>query len=113
MEIKVSKILDNVVLVSLRESFDTMDISRFERIINENVQDGLKIIALDFAELSFMDSSAISCLVRTRNSLKKSNTEMIIVDIQQELLNIFKLAYLDRFFKIITRNELLKYIDEK
>jgi len=113
MEITVSKILDNAVMVSLRDTFDTMEISRFERIVHENAQDGVKVLALDVADLSFMDSSAISCLVRTHNALKKHGTEMVIVDIQHDILNIFKLAYLDRFFTIITRNEFLKYLDEK
>ena len=113
MEITISKFLDNTVMVSLHETFDTMEISRFERIIQENVQDGVKVLALNLADLSFMDSSAISCFVRTNNTLKKRGIEMVIVDIQNDILNIFKLAYLDRFFTIITRNEFLKYLGEK
>ncbi|HPB81025.1 MAG TPA: STAS domain-containing protein [Spirochaetota bacterium] len=113
MEITVAKLLDNAVLMSLRESFDTMEISRFEKIIHENVQEGVKFLVLDFSELAFMDSSAISCLVRNKNLLQKRTVEMVIVDIPHDILNIFKLAYLDRFFTIIKRNNLLKHLDEK
>jgi anti-anti-sigma regulatory factor len=39
---------------------------------------------------------------------KNAGAEFILFDINQAILNIFRLAYLDKFFTILTRKDLVE-----
>jgi anti-anti-sigma factor len=113
MEISIIQTIDSLTVIKLSGVYDIGEIFRFEKFFSDNIKSDTKVVALDFSSLVFIDSSAISSLIRLKNNSKKRSIDLIIVDMGDEVLNVFRLAYLDKFFTIIPRNELLKYIDER
>jgi len=113
MEITVERPLGKIVLIRLAGVYDISEIFRFETAVTENTDSDTRVLALDFSELVFIDSSAISSLIRMKNKVSKDGIQVLIIDIQDDILNMFKLAYLDRFFTLIPRADFLKYVDEE
>jgi len=65
------------------------------------VTDGThKYVLVDLSKVTYMDSSGIGALVAGNKKMKAHGGEFALVNIQNDVLNILKLATLDRYFKI-------------
>lgn len=108
MEIKTKKISNNLFLFELYGKFNIEEVVRFEEAVNKAMQDSPAAIALNMESIKFIDSSGIGSLIKTMNVAKGKNIDLVITDIDKDILHIFKLAYLDRFFTIMPYKELLE-----
>lgn len=105
MEIKIKKINQRIVLLELFGKFNIEEVVRFEETINRIMEDKPAAIAINMEEIKYIDSSGIGSLIKTMNIAKGKNIDLVITDIDKDILHIFKLAYLDRFFTIMPYEE--------
>ncbi len=69
-------------------------------LIEEEVMD----IVLDLKSVNMIDSSGIGVIITTRNSLAKSNKKLKVINIEKDILRMFKIMKLERHFEIEGRS---------
>ena len=113
MELKSREFGENLALIHVSGRLTLEDIHRFEKEF-EKFTGNKKSIGLELSGLKYIDSSGIGSLIKSMNMAKKLSIELMLIDIDAMIINIFKLAYLDKFFNIMTLEDLKnKYPDLK
>jgi anti-anti-sigma factor len=106
MEITTNFINNELAIIRLEGRFNIEEIVHFESEIKGIINNKVKSIAINLSSLKYIDSSGIGSLIKSANLSKNENVGLYLVDMSPEILNIFKLAYLDKFFTIIKTSEL-------
>jgi anti-sigma B factor antagonist len=70
--------------------------SIFDLIDEEDVES----LIIDMSDISYMDSSGIGALVAGKKKMKVNDGKFALMNIGEDVLNILKLATLDKFFTI-------------
>jgi anti-anti-sigma factor len=104
MEIKPKKISDDAVLLAIKGRFNIEQVEAFETAL-ENCA-GIRWIILDLSAMRYIDSSGIGSLIKAVNIAKNEKREILLHSIDPAIMNVFRLAYLDKFFSIRSREEL-------
>jgi anti-sigma B factor antagonist len=107
MEINFTR-AQSLVIARLTGRFNIEEVINFEKVINNLIVESPRVICLNMAGLRYIDSSGIGSLIKAMNITKNKDIDLIITDLDKDILHIFKLAYLDRFFNISTQDEVLK-----
>lgn len=107
MDIKSKEVNGQSVMVKVAGRLNIDEVQGLEREF-EKLVSRKKFVALDLSGLKYIDSSGIGFLIKAMNAAKNLSMELILVDITPQILQVFKLAYLDKFFTILTAKELHK-----
>ncbi|OHD63845.1 MAG: hypothetical protein A2176_12050 [Spirochaetes bacterium RBG_13_51_14] len=108
MDITISNQTDDMAIVSISGKFTIEDVHPFKDKTGPLIKDTMKTILMNLGEMEYIDSSGIGALILLTNSSKNLNIDLIIYNIQKEIMNVFKIAYLDKFFHIVPAAELKK-----
>ncbi len=98
MEIKINNDGD----FSTINVFGEIDLNNSNELrvkLNDELNSG-KSIKLNLAEVTYIDSSGVSCLVEATQISKKNNTEFSIIDLSESVKKVLELAYLDKILPI-------------
>ncbi|HNU91217.1 MAG TPA: STAS domain-containing protein [Spirochaetota bacterium] len=106
MEIKSGKIGKDAVVLTIKGRFNIEQVESFETALEKCA--GSKWVILDLSAMNYIDSSGIGSLIKAVNIAKNEKREIILHSIDPAIMNVFRLAYLDKFFSIRTREELAK-----
>lgn len=106
MEIRVEKSNSKFVFLKMTGKFNIEAVSLFETTFKEQINISIPTIIINLSDLTYIDSSGIGALVKSMNVSKSSNIELIFSDPNTNVLNILKLAYLDKFFTLLSPEEL-------
>jgi|SRR5271157_2550181 len=106
MNIRVTNPSDDLIILHLRGKFTLEHIQAFKDQSSQFVKNFLNTIFVDFSEVSFIDSSGIGVLIMFMNSVKNHNINFILYDLNKDVINLFRIAYLDKFFNISTSEKL-------
>ena len=104
MEI-IKKSRTGIVICELKGKFDIEQAESFENTFNSLIADKPSHLGLDLNDVNYIDSSAIGSIIKSLNLIKNYGGEMILFGLKPMILNVFKLAKLDNFFKIMTTEE--------
>jgi anti-sigma B factor antagonist len=104
MEIKPKKISDDAVLLAIKGRFNIEQVEAFETALEKCA--GIRWIILDLSAMRYIDSSGIGSLIKAVNIAKNEKREILLHSIDPAIMNVFRLAYLDKFFSIRSREEL-------
>ncbi len=104
---------DNAYLLALAGDFDLHACPEFERRVLEALGRGASELLIDLTEVSFIDSTTIGILMRTRKRLAPLGGRVLVVTADRNILRLFEITALDRMFEIYsTRTEALEDVDE-
>jgi len=98
MEIKINNDGD----FSTINVFGEIDLNNSNELrikLNDELNSG-KSLKLNLAEVTYIDSSGVSCLVEATQISKKNNTEFSIIDLSESVKKVLELAYLDKILPI-------------
>ena len=98
MEIKINNDGD----FSTINVFGEIDLNNSNELrvkLNDELNSG-KSIKLNLSEVTYIDSSGVSCLVEATQISKKNNTEFSIIDLSESVRKVLELAYLDKILPI-------------
>ena len=101
-----------IVICELNGKFDIEQAETFENAFNDMLKDKPSHIGLDLNNVNYIDSSAIGSVIKSLNLIKNYGGEMILFGLKPMILNVFKLAKLDNFFKIMTLEEFNRKFSE-
>jgi anti-sigma B factor antagonist len=77
----------------------------FRSQIDLSLNEGAKIILVDFSDVTFMDSSGLGALVLALKSIRGAGLKMFICSINEQVKMLFELTSMDRVFEILTDRE--------
>src|SRR5215203_5905113 len=99
-------------LIRLEGEFDLHTGPHFERRVLEALGRGASQIVVDLSDVSFIDSTTIGILMRTRKRLAALRGRLLVICADRNILRLFEITALDRMFELYrTREEALEHVD--
>ena len=96
---------NGIVTVSVAGEISLHTVKEFNSALEKYTTSGCKVIALDLKNLPYLDSFAISRLIKLSQSLKEKNIKFILVNLNEHLKQIFHMGTFDKLFTIMTGDE--------
>jgi anti-sigma B factor antagonist len=98
-------------LISLAGELDLYTRPELERRVLEALGRGAVDVVLDLTDVSFIDSTTIGILIRTRKRLTPLRGRVLLICSDRNILRLFEITALDRMFEIYeTRDAALETI---
>jgi anti-anti-sigma factor len=107
MEIRQRAVREDSVVLHIIGRFTLEDVRDYENEFESSAR-GKSYVALNLAGLDYIDSSGIGSIIKTMNITKNANAEFILYDVNPTIFHIFKIAYLDKFFIILSKQDLVR-----
>ena len=99
MEIGFRDLGENKV-IEVSGEVDLYNVSELKKALF-SITDGKHFsVIVDMRNVNYMDSSGIGALVAGQKKMRAHNGKFALMNIHEDVLNILKLATLDKFFKI-------------
>lgn len=95
-----SHITDNSAVLKIEGKFNIDYIERFDQMIQEVFSRHPGMIAVDLHDVEYIDSSALGSLIKAMNIAKKQSISFYLFNLQDNIHDVFRLSYLDKFFMI-------------
>lgn len=92
------KSTDVVTIVSLEGEFDISDRRRLNDAFA--VAAASPTVIVDFNKTSYIDSSALHCILTLRQSVYDSESRLVLVGLHDSVRRVFELCHLERLFDI-------------
>ena len=103
---------EHAYLISLAGDFDLHSGPEFERRVLEALGRSATDLLIDLSEVSFIDSTTIGILMRTRKRLAPLGGRVLVVTSDRNILRLFEITALDRMFEIYSsRTDALEEIN--
>jgi len=96
---------DGLIILNLSGEFYNDSIENVEKLYKDLAAKKPGAIAFNCNRVTNIDSSALGLMVKLFKNSVKIGTEMIIYDINDNIMNVFKVTKLDTFFKVLTKAE--------
>lgn len=74
--------------------------NEIKKIIETELNNGVKFIALDLNELKSINSAGLGILIGILNKVKTQNGSLKMLNINERIINIFRITKLDLVFEI-------------
>lgn len=82
------------------ESLGLAKSQELKQIIENELKSGINNIAFDFNKLNSINSAGLGILIGILNKIKLSNGSLRLMNINDRIMNIFKITKLDQIFDI-------------
>jgi len=99
MEIEFKDIGEHKI-VQVSGEVDLYNVSELKKALFSITDGKSKSVVVDLKNVNYMDSSGIGALVAGQKKMKAHSGTFALINIHDDVLNILKLATLDKFFKI-------------
>lgn len=107
MEIEIKDLGEHKV-IQVGGEVDLYNVSELKKALFGITDGRCPSVIVDMKNVNYMDSSGIGALVAGQKKMRAHNGKFALMNIHDDVMNILKLATLDRFFKIYEdENELL------
>lgn len=112
MRMKITtEMKDNFVLIKVKGTLSIENISPFETLLNKYVDEKAHIL-IDLSEMTFIDSSSLGIIVVYYTKSEKNGKHFSLVNINGDIMQMFKITGLDKRIKIFnTLEEATKALD--
>jgi anti-sigma B factor antagonist len=101
----------DTAVIALEGAVDIYSAPQFKEALLAGIEDGATIIVVDFARVTFIDSTALGVLVSGAKRVQPKNGRLDIVCTDENIIRIFEITGLDHVFDIYrTRDEALRAV---
>ena len=104
MEIEFKDIGEHKV-ISVSGEVDLYNVSELKKALFSVTDGSYSSVVVDLKDVNYMDSSGIGALVAGQKKMRAHNGKFALLNIHDDVLNILKLATLDKFFTIYESEE--------
>ncbi|HOW83635.1 MAG TPA: STAS domain-containing protein [Spirochaetota bacterium] len=87
-------------IIAVSGEVDLYNVSDLKKALFSVTDGKYPSVVVDMKNVNYMDSSGIGALVAGQKKMKAHNGKFALINIHDDVLNILKLATLDKFFKI-------------
>ena len=102
-DVKTAQLGDDAFVVSVTGEADMETSSEIERELWRVLKLGGRSVAVDLAEVGFIDSTALGLLLRFQPKFRARGGELVIVSDDRRVLRTLEITGLDRIFRIERR----------
>lgn len=99
MDIEFRDISEHKV-IQVSGEVDLYNVSELKKALFSITDGKHSSVIVDMKNVNYMDSSGIGALVAGQKKMRAHNGKFALMNIHEDVLNILKLATLDKFFKI-------------
>jgi anti-anti-sigma factor len=99
---------EKLVNIKLIGKYDIEELLFFSTLFTDEISKKPPVIALDLADLSYIDSSGIGSLIRYMNMATKENIYFLCYNLNKNIENVFKISKLDQFLPILSNEAFQK-----
>lgn len=104
MELEFRDIGEHKV-ISISGEVDLYNVSELKKALFSVTDGSYSSVVVDLKDVNYMDSSGIGALVAGQKKMRAHNGKFALINIHDDVLNILKLATLDKFFTIYGSEE--------
>ncbi len=95
----------------LKGELDNQTSGQLNKAISPVLEAPTKVLVLDMKEISFISSTGIGVIVKSRNTLKEKGSDLTMVNIQPQIKRVFDIMQLTPILKVCeTQEELDSYL---
>lgn len=94
-----------VKVVQPQGILDSTKSTGFRQDISILVQEQVRIILVDFENVTFMDSSGLGALVQSLKTVRAAGAQIFLCSINDQIRMLFELTSMDRVFEIFEDRE--------
>ena len=88
--------------------FDGIRAVEFCHEINESLGHHVKLIVIDFRNVTLMDSSGLGALVSSLKAVKAAGVKLFLCSINEQISMLFELTNMDQVFEVFSSREELE-----
>jgi anti-sigma B factor antagonist len=99
-----------IIEMNLKGFLDTYNSSDFQREVNKIIESGILKIMFNCAELNYVSSTGIGAFTAFLKTLKQKTGDLVLVNLQPKVFEVFQLLGFSKFFNISNSNEDAKKI---
>ncbi|MDR3566172.1 MAG: STAS domain-containing protein [Negativicutes bacterium] len=92
--------IDKVATIILPERFQDEKAAVAQQMIEEKIEQGCRMLVLDFSAMIYIDSSGLSVLLAVNKQVHACGGRMVLTGLNEEVRNFFAVTYLDQIFVI-------------
>ncbi|MDZ8027297.1 MAG: STAS domain-containing protein [Nostoc sp. DedQUE11] len=96
---------EEVKVIKLSGNLNSTTSQEFRQNITKIIEVGVKIVLLDFQDVTFMDSSGLGALVLAFKTLRAADIQLVICSINEQVRILFELTNMDKIFEIFPTQE--------
>lgn len=96
---------DRIIIFRIFGELTTLNVKEFDRAFEKYICSDYEIIALDLKKFPYIDSFGISRLMKLSRSLKDCGVELVLIDMNEHIHQMFRMGTFDRLFNIMTVDE--------
>ena len=102
-----------IIMLVLEGSLDSNSSGKLDKEIEDACSDGVRTLILDMGEVSFISSTGIGVIIKTKESLKKRNIESTLIHLQPQVKRVFEIMQLLPTLNVFaSRSELDGYLSK-
>jgi len=95
-------------IIAIDGEVDLYNVGKLKAEIIQLVGEQVKSLVIDMNALNYMDSSGIALMANLQKKMKSQNGTFTIININKDVMNVLKLAALDKFFHILESEDQLR-----
>ena len=96
---------EEVKVIKLSGNLNATTSQEFRQSITKILEVGVKIVLVDFQDVTFMDSSGLGALVLAFKTLRAADTKLVLCSINEQVRILFELTNMDKIFEIFPSQE--------
>lgn len=104
MQITQSKVND-FVTITIEGEVDLNSSPQLRKVFTDLAEKGSQKIIVNFAKVSYIDSSGLATLIEMMQRLKKGEGKMYLVSMSDKIKGLFEITKLDKLFTICRTQE--------
>lgn len=97
----------NHKIISIAGEVNLYSVSQLRKDIMSLVDESVPSLVIDMKDLTHMDSSGIALLANLQKRIKSNNGQFSMINVNNDINNVLKLAALDKFFNILETEDQL------
>lgn len=106
MNLETKKVNEVVIVKPLSENLNAVECTDFKGKIIDLINGGNHFVLLNLSQVKFIDSSGLGAIISILKILELKNRGTIVLcEIKDPVLNLFKLTRMDRVFKICSSEQ--------
>jgi anti-anti-sigma factor len=92
-------------ILGISGEVDLYNVGELKKTLFAVTEGTVQSVVVDMKNVNYMDSSGIGALVAGQKKMRAHGGRFALMNIHEDVLNILKLATLDKFFKIYESEE--------
>ncbi len=100
LETEIRKDEPQHALVLLAGELDTSNVAQLYEELADLTREGVRRIAIDLAELEFVDSTGLSALIAAHKRAEALGGELILLSPNRDIRRLFEVTGIDTYFNI-------------